>query len=98
MMTAMLLRTLLAGLSLFIVVSAWAEKLSPLAPPPDWTQLEAFQETISHDDFVHLLNTVYAPNDAAKGMVDVQADGAVIKTQLAPPKEFRLRFAKDAAT
>jgi len=75
-----------------------AQRLSALSPAPDWSRLEAFQETITHDEFVRLLDRVYAPNGATKGVIDVQPDVAVIKTTLTPPAEFRLRFAKDAAS
>ena len=78
--------------------SAAAQRLSALAEKPDWTRLEAFQETITRADFVRLLDTVYAPGGAAKGMVDVEVDAAVIKTTLTPAADFRLRFAADAAT
>jgi N-acetylmuramoyl-L-alanine amidase len=83
---------------LLVVSIAPAQRLSTLAPPPDWSQLEAFQETITREEFVQLLDRVYAPGGAAKGMVDVDAEGAVIKTALTPPADFRLRFAKDAAS
>jgi hypothetical protein len=53
---------------------------------------------MTHDDFVRLLDHVYAPAGAAKGVIDVQEDAAVIKMTLTPPTEFRLRFAKDAAS
>jgi hypothetical protein len=76
---------------------ARAQRLSPLAGPPDWSQLEACQETMTHDDFQRLLEHVYAPAGAANGVIDVQADAAIIKMTLTPPTEFRLRFAKDAA-
>lgn len=79
-------------------LAACAQRLSPLAEKPDWTKLEAFQETITRADFERLLNTVYAPAGAAKGIIDVEADAAVIKTTLTPPAEFRLRFAADATT
>jgi N-acetylmuramoyl-L-alanine amidase len=75
-----------------------AQRLSALAERPDWSQLEAFQETITRDEFQRLLNQVYAPNGAAKGIVDIEPDGAVIKTALTPPANWRLRFAPDAAS
>ncbi|MEP6669358.1 MAG: hypothetical protein ABJF10_09410 [Chthoniobacter sp.] len=83
-----------------LLCAAWpaeAQRLSALAPPPDWSQLEAFQESMTHDDFVRLLDRVYAPAGAAKGVIDVEADAAVVKMTLTPPSEMRLRFAKDAA-
>jgi hypothetical protein len=81
-----------------MLTPARAQRLSALAPAPDWSQLEAFQETITHDDFARLLDRVYAPNGAAAGLIDVQPDAVVIKMTLTPPTEFRLRFAKDAAS
>jgi N-acetylmuramoyl-L-alanine amidase len=82
----------------FTVSVAQAQRLSPLAPAPDWPQLEAFQETITHEEFAHLLDHIYAPGGAAKGMVDIEPEAVVIKTALTPVAEFRLRFAKDAAS
>ncbi len=80
------------------MAAAHAQRLSPLAQTPDWSQLEAFQETITREEFVRLLDQVYAPGDAAKGMVDAEAEHAVIKTTLTPVADFRLRFAKDTAS
>ncbi len=91
-------RIVFACLWLFAASAALAQRLSPLAAAPDWTQLEKFQETITRDEFTHLLNHVYAPANAAKGIIEVEADAAVIKTTLTPPVDFRLRFAKDAAS
>ena len=93
------LRSFLAvslGLCLFPAASP-AQRLSALAERPDWSQLEAFQETITRDEFQKLLDHVYAPNGAAKGIIDVEPEAAVIKTALAPPATWRLRFAPDAA-
>ena len=80
-----------------LAFSAAAQRLSALGEKPDWSRLEAFQETITREDFARLLDTVYAPGGAARGMVDVAEDAAVIKTTLTPVAEFRLRFAQDAA-
>ncbi len=92
-------RLLLAWLlSIALGFSAGAQRLSPLAAKPDWSKLEAFQETITREDFTRLLDNVYAPGGAAKGMIEVEADAAVIRTALTPPADFRLRFAKDAAS
>jgi len=38
-----------------------AQRVTPLSTPPEWERLDRFQETITHDDFVSLLDTVYAP-------------------------------------
>ena len=92
-------RFLLACLALgALPFSTPAQRLSALAAKPDWTRLEAFQETITREEFARLLATVYAPGGAARGMVEVAEDAAVIKTTLTPVAEMRLRFARDAAT
>jgi hypothetical protein len=92
------LRIVLVCCWLLGISAAEAQRISALAGQPDWTQLEAFQETITREEFARLLDHVYAPVGAAKGLVDVEADAAVIKTALTPPAEFRLRFAKDGAS
>lgn len=84
--------------ALLVAFEASAQRLSPLAPPPDWAALEPFQETITRAEFVRLLEDVYAPGGAAKGLIDVQGDAAVIRTTLHPPAQWRLRFAPEAAT
>jgi len=70
--------------------------LSPLAPPPDWSKLNAYQESITRDDFVSLLNTVYAPGGAWRETITIHDADALIKTrpEAAP---FLLRFAPTRA-
>jgi len=98
MLTPVIFRPPLFVFALLVaVIPVQAQRLSPLAPAPDWSRLEAFQETMTHDDFVRLLDRVYAPAGAAKGVIDVEAEEAVIKTTLTPPMDIRLRFAKDAS-
>ena len=73
-----------------------AQRLSPLAAVPDWARLEAFQQTITRQEFVRLLDTVYAPNAAWQGVIEVGEMEAVIYKTLSPPESMRLRFAADA--
>lgn len=79
------------------IPAAPAQRLSPLAPSPNWAELDAFQETITRAEFVQLLDTVYAPGDAARGVVTVGEADAVILSSLNPVTEWRLRFAPDPA-
>jgi len=72
-----------------------AQRLSALAAPPEWSRLEAFQGTITRGEFFRLLETVYAPDGAAQGLIAIDATAARIQTTLTPPAEFRLRFAED---
>lgn len=76
---------------------ASAQRLSALAPAPDWSELEPFQETITREEFLRLLDTVYAPGGAAKGVIEVKKDHAVVKKTLVPSTEFKLRFAASKA-
>ncbi len=88
-----------AALSLICAIpSAHAQRLSPLAPKPDWSELDQFQDKITHDEFVSLLDHVYAPNAAAKDFIEILPDEAHIKTQLTPPVLQTLHFAKDSAS
>jgi N-acetylmuramoyl-L-alanine amidase len=41
---------------------AWAGKLSPLAPPPDWSALDGYQRTLTREDFTRMVNQVYSPD------------------------------------
>jgi N-acetylmuramoyl-L-alanine amidase len=83
-----LILLLLAGL-------AHAQRISPLATKPDWSQLNAFQQTITQADFTRLLEQVYAPGEAWRETIRVTKDAAVIKTGGFLP--FKLRFAASEA-
>ncbi len=81
---------------LCFVASAPAQRLSPLAPAPDWTELDAFQDTITRAEFMELLDTVYAPGEAARGVITVGDDDAIVRTSLHPAAEWRLRFSPES--
>ena len=57
----------LAGL----VHSAFA-KTTPLGNRPDWSELDKFQETITRERFIEWLANIYAPGDAAVGVIAVE--------------------------
>ena len=76
---------------------ARAQRLSPLAPAPDWKRLDAFQESITKEEFQRLLDTVFAPGGAGAGVIECRDSEAVIFKTLTPPETMTLRFAKDAA-
>lgn len=87
----------LCGLMFFLAFAADAQELSPLAKAPDWTRLEPFQETITHEDFVRLLDGVYAPGGAWQSTIKINADAALIAEDDAWSRVFTLRFAGDHA-
>ncbi len=82
---------------LLLAACACAQKLTPLAPRPDWSSLEKFQRTITREEFTRLLTQVYAPNDAWKGWFDIQPGHATVVTSSGRPP-FRLDFAPDSAS
>ncbi len=80
-------------LAVLVVIPAQA-RITPLAEPPDWSALEAYQETITREEFSDLLNRVYAPGGAADGVVVIEADHAKVTTREGK-EPLILRFAKD---
>lgn len=74
-----------------------ADRLSPLSPRPDWSKLDPYQETITREAFLRELDTIYAPNGAWKGTIEVKADEAIIRSATTQQRLYRLRFAPSAA-
>jgi N-acetylmuramoyl-L-alanine amidase len=70
-------------------------KTTPLGNRPDWSKLDKFQETISRERFIDLLARVYAPGDAAVGVIAVTPTMAKIQTAPGKPP-YLLRFAKSS--
>lgn len=73
-----------------------AQRLSALAPRPDWSELDAFQETITRDQFERLLDRVYAPDDAWRATIAINEENAEIVTRKGQPP-YVLRFAATPA-
>ena len=76
---------------------ASAQKLTPLATPPDWSSLNRFQQTITKDEFAHLLTQVYAPRDAWQEYFSI-ADNHVTVVTAPGQTPFRLDFAAGQAS
>jgi N-acetylmuramoyl-L-alanine amidase len=70
-------------------------RLSPLAPKPNWSQLDKYQGSITRADFLYLLDTVYAPGGAWKPFIKVGPTSAEIQTRLGAPP-YVLQFAGTA--
>ncbi len=77
---------------------AAAQNLSPLEDTPDWTELDAFHETMTRAEFVRQLDTIYAPRGAARGLVDLGDDEVRIVEALGQPARRSVQFARDAST
>ncbi len=74
-----------------------ASNLTPLAPEPEWRQLEAFQHTVTREEFVGALESVYAPGGAWRPFIEVLPDAALIDTGEGGGRRFRLEFADASA-
>jgi hypothetical protein len=91
------LKILSIPFALIAVCACAHAKLSPLAPAPDWSRLDAFQETITRGDFQALLDRVYAPGGAWTETISIGDAGATIRTSDGRSPYF-LKFAPDAAS
>ncbi len=82
---------------LLSLVPAHAANVSPLARPADWTALEKYQETITHDDFVRLLREVYCTRGVSEALIRVEPETVSILIDAETQERFMLRFAADEA-
>ncbi|HEY2102382.1 MAG TPA: hypothetical protein VGH08_03930, partial [Chthoniobacterales bacterium] len=71
-----------------------AANVSPLASTPRWQTLERYQETITHDQFLQLLQNVYATR-GYDDLIQVSDGEARICQDRDANTFFRLRFAKE---
>jgi hypothetical protein len=80
----------------FAPVASFSQRLTPLSQPPKWDQLNRFQETITRDEFVSLLESVYAPNRTAAQWIKVDSAEAIVQENASD--HFVLRFAPNLQT
>jgi hypothetical protein len=74
-----------------------ADNLGVLGSKPKWSVLEHYQETITRDEFAHLIYDVYCTHGFAPDLIELNTDTARILTNRESQKFFTLRFAKDDA-
>jgi hypothetical protein len=86
---------LTACLSIFPITGKAADNLGILGARPRWSVLEHYQETITHDEFAHLIYDVYCTHGFAPDLIEVNTDTARILTNRESHNFFTLRFAKD---
>lgn len=70
-----------------------AENISVLGNKPRWDVLEHYQQTITHDEFAHLVNDVYGTHGFAPDLIKIEDDTAWILMNRDAQKFFSLRFA-----
>jgi N-acetylmuramoyl-L-alanine amidase len=95
----MIFRVALLTWTMSILASASparTDNLGILGAKPRWDVLEHYQETITRDEFVHLLNDVYCTHGYADDLFKIDNDSARILENRNAQKYFTLRFAADA--
>lgn len=73
--------------------AAAADNISVLGTTPNWGVLQKYERTISHDDFVHLLNNVYCTHGYSDGMFNIELDRASILTNRESNRFVTVAFA-----
>jgi len=58
---------------------ARAQRVTPLASPPDWGRLQAYDGSLTAAQFVRWLDDVYAPGHAGQAWIHPQADAVMIR-------------------
>src|SRR6266516_1089419 len=89
---------LVVFLSIFPVAGRAGDNLGILGAHPRWSVLENYQETITHDEFAHLINDVYCTQGFAPDLIEINEKTARILLNREPQKFFTLRFAENPAT
>src|SRR5881397_175103 len=89
--------------SLFLVLAfppafQAAENVSILGSKPKWSVLEKYQETITRDEFAHLINDVYCTHGFAPDLIEINEKTARILLNRETQKCFTLRFAENDAS
>jgi N-acetylmuramoyl-L-alanine amidase len=86
---------LLLVFPMFCCNSTAADNLTVLGRKPRWNVLEHYQQTITRDEFAHLINDVYCTHGRADDLIQIDNDSARILKNRAAQSFFTLRFAKD---
>jgi N-acetylmuramoyl-L-alanine amidase len=85
-------------LLIFLPALQAAENVSILGSKPKWSVLEHYQETITHDEFAHLINDVYCTHGFAPDLIEINEKTARILLNRETQKFFTLRFAENNAS
>jgi len=70
-----------------------ADNVSVLGNRPRWDVLEHYQQTITRDEFAHLISDVYGTHGFAPDLIEIKDDKALILMNRNAQKFFTLRFA-----
>ena len=75
-----------------------ADNVSVLGAHPRWSVLENYQETITHDEFAHLINDVYCTHGFAPDLIEINEKSARVLINREMQEFFTLRFADNDGT
>jgi len=84
-------------LLIFLPALQAADNISVLGSKPQWSVLEHYQETITRDEFAHLINDVYCAHGFAPDLIEINEKTARILMSRDSQKFFTLRFAENDA-
>ncbi|MGC1321589.1 MAG: hypothetical protein WA849_05370, partial [Candidatus Udaeobacter sp.] len=70
-----------------------ADNISVLGNKPRWDVLEQYQQTITRDEFAHLIKDVYGTHGCASDLIEIKDDSARVLMNRDAQKFFTLRFA-----
>ena len=80
--------------ALFATTLQAADNISVLGNKPRWNVFEHYQQTITRDEFAHLVNDVYGTHGFAPDLIEINEDAARILINRDAQKFFTLRFAR----
>src|SRR5439155_12243179 len=73
------------------------DSVSVLGSKPRWSVLERYKQTITRDEFAHLINDVYCTHGFASDLIETDGNTARILINRAAQEFFTLRFAANSA-
>ena len=85
----------LLWLSILSGLAHAADNLGVLGSKPKWDVFENYQRTITHDEFVHLINDVYCTHGFPPDLIRIDNDAAQILANRESHNVFTLHFAPD---
>jgi hypothetical protein len=86
---------LACSLSILPAFAVAANNLGVLGTRPRWQVLEKYQETITHDEFAHLIQNAFCTHGVSPDLITIEEKSARILTRRDPLSFFTLRFAPD---
>jgi N-acetylmuramoyl-L-alanine amidase len=79
--------------AIFATTLEATDNISVLGNKPRWNVLEHYQQTITRDEFAHLVNDVYGTHGFAPNLIEINEDAARILINRGAQRFFTLRFA-----